>query len=53
MKVRIYHDHGTFRPFMTKLVVSFSFSQHGSHTLGKEGKVGGKKEMTRSKGKQS
>ena len=40
-KVRVYCTHDTFRPFMTELVVSLSSSQHGSHTLGKKGIVGG------------
>ena len=33
---RVYCAHDTLRPFMTEIKVSLSFSQHGSHTLGKE-----------------
>ena len=39
-KGRVYCAHGTVRLFMTELV-SLSSSQHGSHTLGKKGIVGG------------
>ena len=35
-KEKVYCAHGTFRLFMTELIVSLSSSQHDSHTLGKK-----------------
>ena len=39
-KWRVYHAHGTLRPFMTELEISLSSSRYEPYTLQKEGNSG-------------